>query len=50
MKVKLNLSIDEDVVRRAKAYAKKTKTSISKMVQEYLDKTTKNVRVDKKLL
>ena len=45
MTVKLNLTIDEDVVKRTKRYAKKTNTSISKMVQEYLDKTTQNEKV-----
>ena len=48
MTVKLNLTIDEDVVKRTKRYAKKTNTSISKMVQEYLDKTTQNEKKDKK--
>lgn len=40
MTVKLNLTIDEDVVKRTKRFAKKKNTSISKMVQEYLDKAT----------
>ena len=48
MTVKLNLTIDEEVVKRTKRYAKRTKTSISKMVQEYLDKTTENEKTDKK--
>jgi Family of unknown function (DUF6364) len=48
MTVKLNLTIDEDVVKRTKRYAKRTNTSISKMVQEYLDKTTQNEKADKK--
>lgn len=48
MTVKLNLTIDEEVVKRTKRYAKRTNTSISKMVQEYLDKTTKNEKTDKK--
>lgn len=48
MTVKLNLTIDEDVVKRTKRYAKKTKISISKMVQDYLDKTTQNEKAVKK--
>ncbi len=48
MTVKLNLTIDEDVVKRTKRYAKKANTSISKIVQEYLDKTTKNEKAEKK--
>jgi hypothetical protein len=48
MTVKLNLTIDEDVVKRTKRFAKKTNTSISKMVQEYLDKATQSAKADKK--
>jgi hypothetical protein len=48
MTVKLNLTIDEDVVKRTKLYAKKANTSISKMVQEYLDKATQGEKVDKR--
>ena len=48
MTVKLNLTIDEDVVKRTKRYAKRTNTSISKMVQDYLDKATKNEKTHKK--
>jgi antitoxin component of RelBE/YafQ-DinJ toxin-antitoxin module len=45
MTVKLNLTIDEDVVQRTKRFAKKRNISISKIVQEYLDKTTQNEKV-----
>ena len=45
MTVKLNLTIDEEVVERTRRYAKKANTSISKIVQEYLDKTTQNEKV-----
>ncbi len=48
MTVKLNLTIDEDVVKRTKRFAKKTNTSISKMVQEYLDKATQTTIASKK--
>lgn len=50
VKVSLQVNIDEDVVKRAKIFAKKANTSVSKMVQEYLDKTTENERVGKKHL
>jgi hypothetical protein len=40
MTVKLNLTIDEEVVKRAKRFAKKENTSISRMVQDFLDKNT----------
>ncbi|MGC4037428.1 MAG: DUF6364 family protein [Chitinophagaceae bacterium] len=40
MTVKLNLTIDEKVAQRSKLYAAKKGTSISKMVQEYLNKIT----------
>lgn len=45
MTVKLNLTIDEEVVERTKRYAKKTNTSVSKMVQKYLDKATQNEKM-----
>lgn len=37
MKTKLNLSVDTKVVARAKRYAARRKTSVSKLVEEYLD-------------
>ena len=42
MTVKLNLTIEEEVVKRSKLFAKKRNLSISKIVQEYLDKATQN--------
>jgi post-segregation antitoxin (ccd killing protein) len=42
MTVKLNLTIDKDVVQRSKLFAKRKNVSISKIVQEYLDKATQN--------
>ncbi len=41
---KLTLSIDEKVVDRAKQYAKENHTSVSSMVQSYLDVLTKPPR------
>jgi hypothetical protein len=40
MSNKLNLSIDEEVVRRTKRYSKINNISISKLVQNYLDELT----------
>jgi hypothetical protein len=40
MTVKLNLTMDEDVVKRTKKYAAQKNTSVSKLVEEYLDKIT----------
>jgi predicted solute-binding protein len=38
MTVKLNLTIDEKIVAKSKRYAAKKKTTVSKMVQEFLRK------------
>jgi Family of unknown function (DUF6364) len=46
MTVKLNLTIDEEVVKRSKLFAKRKNVSISKIVQEYLDKATQNEKVE----
>lgn len=48
MKVRLTLTIDEDVLKRARLYAKTTNTSLSKLVQDYLNKITKNEKDWKK--
>jgi hypothetical protein len=45
MYTKLTLNIDQDVVENAKIYAKDTKRSISKLVEEYLSSISeKNVK------
>ena len=41
MDAKLTIKLDDDVIIRAKRYAKNQKTSISKMVESYLDSVTK---------
>jgi hypothetical protein len=38
MTVKLNLTIDEKIVAKSKRYAAKKKTTVSKMVQDFLKK------------
>ena len=41
MDTKLTIKLDEDVITRAKSYAKRRKTSLSKMIESYLDSVTK---------
>jgi hypothetical protein len=38
MTIKLNLTIDEDIVAKSKRYAAKKHTSVSKIVQDLLNK------------
>jgi hypothetical protein len=38
---KLTIKLDDDVISRAKRYAKHRKTSLSKMIESYLDSVTK---------
>lgn len=42
MDTKLTLSLDKQVIDRAKDYAQNHKTSLSKMVESYLDSVTKS--------
>jgi hypothetical protein len=41
MDTKLTIKLDENVINRAKSYAKRRKTSLSKMIESYLDAVTK---------
>ena len=41
MDIKLTIKLDDDVITRAKTYAKRRKTSLSKMIESYLDSVTK---------
>ncbi len=41
MDTKLTIKLDDDVITRAKTYAKNRKTSLSKMIESYLDSVTK---------
>jgi hypothetical protein len=41
MDVKLTLKLDNDVISRAKRYAQHRKTSLSRMIESYLDSVTK---------
>jgi len=41
MDTKLTLKLDSEVINRAKIYAKKRKTSLSRMIESYLDFLTR---------
>jgi len=47
MDKKLTLSLNQDIINKAKAYAKKNKTSLSKMIEAYFDSLT-NLEIQKK--
>jgi hypothetical protein len=42
MDTKLTIKLDDDVISRAKSYAKRRKTSLSRMIESYLDSVTKS--------
>jgi len=42
MDTKLTIKLDTDVITRAKKYALHRKTSLSKMIESYLDSVTKS--------
>ncbi len=46
MAVKLNLTIDESVARRIKLYAKRKKSSVSKIVEKQLEDVLKAEKKD----
>lgn len=39
---KLTLSLEPEIVKRAKSYAKKRQISLSKLIQDYLDQISRN--------
>ena len=45
---KLTLSVDDRVIQRAKHYAEKRGTSVSQLVEEYLDLVSDRPRTDAK--
>jgi hypothetical protein len=48
MKTKLNLNIDEQIIKEAKLYAKKYQVSLSKLIENYLlSLTMKEKKVNK---
>jgi len=46
MNVKLTLKLDSIVISRAKRYAKKRNTSLSKIIESYLDSITQTAASD----
>ena len=42
MTTRLNLTIEEEIVKKSKRYAAKRKTTVSKMVQEFLKRKVEN--------
>lgn len=46
MTVKLNLTIDESLVRRIKSYAERKNTSVSKIVEKQLEEVLKSEKKD----
>jgi len=49
METKLTLRLDQHVIERAKDYARNHKTSLSKMIESYLDSLTKQREEEKKI-
>lgn len=48
METKLTLRLNENVINRAKAYAKKHHVSLSKIIESYLDGITSSTKDEKK--
>lgn len=46
MTVKLNLTIDENVAQKIKSYARRKKTSVSRIVQQQLEEVIKSEKKD----
>lgn len=49
METKLTLRLNDDVIERAKNYARSHKMSLSKMIESYLDSITKQKEEEKKI-
>jgi hypothetical protein len=49
METKLTLRLDDNVIERAKIYARSHNISLSKMIESYLDSITKQKEEDKKI-
>ena len=49
METKLTLRLNENVIERAKIYAKSQKISLSKMIESYLDNLTREKDSDSKI-
>ena len=49
MNTKLTLNLEEAIIERAKDYAKSHKTSLSRIIENYLQKLTDNNKEDEKI-
>lgn len=49
MDTKLTLKLDESIIEKAKDYAKSKKTSLSALIENYLQKITSNKKNQKKI-
>ncbi len=49
MKTKLILKLEEGIIEKAKGYAKLHKTSLSKLIENYLQKLTNENREEKEI-
>ncbi len=49
METKLTLRLNDNVIARAKSYAKSHKISLSKMIESYLDSLTKETKTENKI-
>lgn len=49
METKLTLRLNDSVIERAKIYARSQKTSLSKMIESYLDSLTREKESDNKI-
>ena len=49
METKLTLRLNDNVIERAKAYAKSQRISLSKMIESYLDSLTREKATENKI-
>ena len=49
MDIKLTLKLQQDIIEKAKDYAKSQKTSLSKLIEAYLQKITSMSKEDQKI-
>lgn len=49
MTTKLTLTVEKDVIERAKSYAKRTGRSLSDLIEKYLENITQEEKCDKEL-
>ena len=49
METKLTLRLNDSIIKRAKIYARSQKTSLSKMIEAYLDSLTREKESDNKI-